>query len=191
MPANRLPWLILPRELCPGHEPALLSLGFLLLGYGESVSTQHVRNWFGLDILHERCSFFFVPRVLDHDHALIERRIGLRRNLPVLSLPLHRWRDDMRHRYETDLRISRLDKLSRLRDVLPQDQPVRHLLIQADMFHRLDRRPAVRRMLRIRNRNSLYCRIQQDIHSSERDVDRRVSRSPHRQIADGITINAA
>src|SRR5713101_9982375 len=130
MPANRLPWLIPPRELCPGHEPALLSGGFLLFGNGESISTQHVRNWFGLDILHERRSFFFVPRVLDHDHSLVERRIGLRRNLPVLSLPLHRRRDDTRQRYETDLRISRLHKLSRLRDILPQDQPVRHLLIQ-------------------------------------------------------------
>src|SRR4030081_1716965 len=98
--------MTLPAGVPQVRVPALLSRGLSLVGYREPISNKHVRHWFGLDIFHERQGFLLVSRSPDHDHPLIERWIRRHWNFPILTLPLHRRRSSVRHRYETDLGVS-------------------------------------------------------------------------------------
>src|SRR5882672_2170473 len=130
---------------------------------------------------------FFLLRTLHYHRSLLNRRVQLRGNQPHLSRILHRRGNRQRQRDDSCLRIPRLHELRSLRNVLAVHQFWFHLFVNPGFPHRRHRRPSIRRVRRIRNRDFLNRGIQQSVHALCIQIDLYALRhpnhdSPHRTV---------
>src|SRR6266850_4518227 len=122
---------------------------------------------------------FFLLRTLHHHRSLLNRRVQLRANQPHFSRILHRRGNRQRQRDDSCLRIPRLHELRRLRNVLAVYQLWFHVFVNPGFLHRRHRRPSIRRVRRIRNRDFLNRGIQQSVHALCIQIDLYALRHPN------------
>src|SRR6266849_1269420 len=116
--------------------------------------------------------------VLQNNRSLFKRRMHLRRNLPALPVA-HCRRNRQRQRHNPRLRISRLHKLRRLRNILSVHQLGLDGLVDSGLLQRGYRRASVGGMFGIRDRNLLDARIEQGSPSVFLDIHIRIRRRPN------------
>src|SRR5712692_783918 len=125
--------------------------------------------------------------VLQNNRSLFKRRMHLRRNLPAPSIA-HRRRNSQRHRHNPRLRIPRLHKLRRLRNIFSVDQLGLDGFVDSRLLQRRHCRASVWRMLRIGDRNLLDARIQQGFPSLFCNIHFRIRRRPNHDSPYGVFI---
>src|SRR6266436_1164237 len=122
---------------------------------------------------------FLFLRTLHHHRSLLNRRMQLRGNSPHIPRIFHRRGNRQREPDNSCLRIPRLHELRRLRNVLAVHQLWFHLFVNPGFLHRRHRRPSIRRVRRIRNRDFLNRGIQQSVHALCIQIDLYALRHPN------------
>ena len=89
---------IVVRCTSPEKSPCLLQR--------EAVLPKQLGRLFCLDVFQKLRCFLSMLGVREQHHTLRQRRVGVRRNLPILSFAAHCWRDRMGQRHEPCLRIA-------------------------------------------------------------------------------------
>src|SRR5262245_17327683 len=128
MPTSRRNAVTHDARRTESHRASIIDLLRMLPGRPEPVFREHLPARPLDHELYELPGRPVVPRALQDYHALFDRSIQPRRNLPVLSLPQAR-RKSERLREDAGLRIARLHELRGLRYVLTVNQLGLHLLI--------------------------------------------------------------
>src|SRR5712692_6528462 len=125
--------------------------------------------------------------VLQDNRSLFKRRMHLRRNLPALPFA-HCWRNRQRQRHNPRLRVSRLHKLRRLRNIFAVHQLGIDGFVDSRLLQRRYCRASVRRMLRIRDRNLLDARIEQGLPSVFLDIHIRIRGRPNHDSPNSVFV---
>src|SRR5713226_7772115 len=125
--------------------------------------------------------------VLQNDRSLFNHRMHIRRNLPSFSIA-HRQRNCERHRYDARLRITRLHKLRRLRNIFSVHQLGPYGFIDSRFLQRSYGPASVGRMLRIRDRNLLDPCIQEGPPSLVGNIHLCIRRRPNHDSPYGVFV---